>query len=81
MIKTLGTELMQRATELNMEALCYYGLPDQTDARASGANTDIIGPEYALTPTASYLNDRACSIYAGSNEIQRNILAKQVLGL
>lgn len=41
----------------------------------------MIGPDYASTPTACYLNDRAASIYAGSNQVQRNILAAHVLGL
>ena len=41
----------------------------------------LVGPDSAVTVAAKYLNDRAGSIYAGSNEIQRNILAKAQLGL
>jgi alkylation response protein AidB-like acyl-CoA dehydrogenase len=40
-----------------------------------------IGPDHSLTAAAKYFNDRAGSIYAGTNEIQRNIMAKAVLGL
>ena len=39
------------------------------------------GPQYAYTATEKYLNTRKLSIYGGSNEIQRNIIAKAVLGL
>ncbi len=40
-----------------------------------------VGPDYAWPVAAKYLNDRAGSIYAGSNEIQRNIMSKAILGL
>ena len=39
------------------------------------------GPDYAATLAPTYLNYRKTSIYAGSNEIQHNIMAKMVLGL
>ena len=45
------------------------------------AYNDHVGPDHALPVMSKYLNDRAGSIYAGSNEIQRNIMAKAVLGL
>jgi alkylation response protein AidB-like acyl-CoA dehydrogenase len=80
-LKARGTELMQRATMLNMELLGYYAIPDQKDARKPGSNIAVVGPDYAVAATAAYLNDRAASIYAGSNEVQRNIIAKMVLGL
>jgi acyl-CoA dehydrogenase len=81
MLKTQGTELMQRLDELALEALGAYAAADQFEARAPGANLPYVGPEHGLTTTARYLNDRAGSIYGGSNEIQRDIMAKLVLGL
>ena len=76
-LKIRGTELLQRVGELTMEAVGYYGFPDE---RAIGAN-ERLGPEFALGAAGRYFNDRKVSIYAGSNEIQRNIIAKAILGL
>jgi acyl-CoA dehydrogenase len=81
MLKTQGTELMQRLDEIALEGLGAYAAVDQHAARAPGANLPFVGPEHGLTTTARYLNDRAASIYGGSNEIQRDIMARLVLGL
>ena len=81
MLKVQGTELMQRLDEIAIEALGAYAWVDQPDARAPGANADFVGPEAGLVTTARYLNNRAASIYGGSNEVQRNIMARLVLGL
>ena len=81
MLKTQGTELMQRLDEIALEGLGAYAAVDQPQARAPGANIDFVGPEHGLTATARYLNDRAASIYGGSNEIQRDIMARLVLRL
>ncbi|MDI1365019.1 MAG: acyl-CoA dehydrogenase, partial [bacterium] len=53
----------------------------QPRAREAGSNQPFVGPEHGLTTMARYLNNRAASIYGGSNEIQRDIIAKLVLGL
>ena len=45
------------------------------------ATVPFVGPEDDLTASARYFNGRAASIYGGSNEIQRNIMAKLMLGL
>jgi alkylation response protein AidB-like acyl-CoA dehydrogenase len=90
MMKTVGTEISQRLTELALEAAGDYGHAFQPHATAPGGPTPgyapppdqgYVGPEHSLTAAAKYLNDRAGSIYAGTNEIQRNIMAKAVLGL
>ncbi len=65
---------------LRFSSFCY-SLP-LDPVRASPPNDPSpIGPDHALPVMAKYLNDRAGSIYAGSNEIQRNIMAKGILGL
>jgi len=90
MMKTVGTELSQALTELALEAAGVYALPYQPHATLPGgptphfpppADQGHVGPDHSLTVTSKYLNDRAGSIYAGTNEIQRNIMAKAVLGL
>ncbi len=81
MTKIIGTELSQTLTELAIEAVGVSGLPLQLDALEPGSDVAAIGPEYALTAMPRYLNTRATSIYGGSNEIQRGIIAKTVLGL
>ncbi len=80
-IKTRGTETNQKITELAIEAIAYYAGPHVVEARIWGSNVAPVGPEHALMPMAKYLNTRASSIYGGSNEVQRNIMAKAVLGL
>ncbi|MDZ4051827.1 MAG: acyl-CoA dehydrogenase family protein [Phenylobacterium sp.] len=81
MLKTQGTETLQMIDELALEAAGPYAAVDQIEARAPGANLPWVGPEHSLTTSARYLNDRAASIYGGSNEIQRDIMARLVLGL
>lgn len=81
MLKAQGTEAMQRLDELAIEGIAHYAGVDQVEARAADANVDFVGPEHGLTSMARYLNNRAASIYGGSNEIQRDIMARLVLGL
>lgn len=81
MLKTQGTETLQMIDELALEAAGPYAAVHQLEARAPSSNLGWVGPEHSLTTTARYLNDRAASIYGGSNEIQRDIMARLVLGL
>lgn len=82
LLKCRGTELQQQITELAVEAIGHYSIPfDHRTSDDAGSNLPPIGPEYAAATPLRYFNTRKTSIYAGSNEIQRNIIAKLVLGL
>jgi alkylation response protein AidB-like acyl-CoA dehydrogenase len=90
MMKTVATELSQHLTELAIEAVGPYSVAYQPHAVSPGGPTPlheppahgaIVGPDYSWTVSSKYFNDRAGSIYAGTNEIQRNIMAKTLLGL
>lgn len=88
MMKVLGTELAQSLTELALEAAGPAGFVHQPHATRPGGPTPdyrapvdayICGSPWQALAPLRYLNERAGSIYAGSNEIQRNILAKTLL--
>ena len=79
LLKCRGTELQQELTELAVEASGNYALPFSNPA--PGSNDEPIGSDTANASAPNYFNTRKVSIYAGSNEIQRNIMAKLVLGL
>ncbi len=79
LLKCRGTELQQELTELAVEAAGNYAVPFSNPA--PGENEEPIGSEVANAAAPEYFNTRKVSIYAGSNEIQRNIMAKLVLGL
>jgi len=81
MLKTRGSEMAQKLDEIAIEAVSFYAMPEQKAAREPGATVEPVGPHHALTAVPRYLNNRAASIYGGSNEIQRSIMAKLVLGL
>ena len=80
-MKIRGSETLQRLDYLGVEALAWYAAPFEPEARLLGHNEPTVTPEAGITATPLYLNNRASTIYAGSNEIQRNIIAKAVLGL
>ena len=81
LLKCRGTELQQQLTELVLEATGNYAVPFDNPGPETGQNELPIGPDYANVAAPEYFNTRKVSIYAGSNEIQRNIMAKMVLGL
>jgi alkylation response protein AidB-like acyl-CoA dehydrogenase len=80
LLKIKGSELQQALTELLIEAIGYYGFPDNREAMEHGWNEPPIGPDYAATLAPTYFNMRKTTIYGGSNEVQRGILAKFVMG-
>ena len=81
MLKIRGTEVQQRILELTLEALAHYGIPDVPEQGNPQHNQAQIGPEETSYSARTYYNKRKTSIYSGSNEIQKNIIAKAVLGL
>jgi pimeloyl-CoA dehydrogenase large subunit len=78
-LKLKGSVIQQQLTELAMEVVGPYAMPYQRDF--DGRNEEIVGPDYATEMAPMYFNYRKVSIYGGSNEIQRNIIAKAILGL
>jgi alkylation response protein AidB-like acyl-CoA dehydrogenase len=85
MAKVLFTELSQHITELALEAAGPYAQPFQPHAASAGgpspafvppADGMIVGEAWQAIAPLKYLNDRAATIYGGSNEIQRNIMAR-----
>ena len=81
MLKVKGTEIQQALTELMMQALGHHALPYQHAAMDAGFRGTVVGPDFGVPMTGHYFNFRKASIYAGSNEIQRNIISKMMLGL
>ncbi|WP_374535005.1 acyl-CoA dehydrogenase family protein [Phenylobacterium sp.] len=84
MLKLEGSQAQQAVTELALEAAGLYAQPFVRDTWAEirgERNEPRAGPDYAATIAPTYFNYRKTSIYAGSNEIQHNIMAKMVLGL
>jgi alkylation response protein AidB-like acyl-CoA dehydrogenase len=81
-LKIKGSELQQAATELLMDVVGPYALafePEREDGERW--NEPAVGPDWASTIAPTYFNTRKVSIYGGSNEIQRSIIAKAILGL
>ncbi len=80
-LKIKGSEIQQATTELLMEVVGPYAMPFRAGAESEGDNDPAsIGPDYAAEAAPTYFNWRKISIYGGSNEIQRNIVAKAILG-
>lgn len=77
-LKIKGSELQQATTELLMDVVGPYVLP--YDPHEEGSNEPPVGPDFAAEAAPTYFNWRKVSIYGGSNEIQRNIVAKAILG-
>ena len=79
MLKVKGTVIRQEINDLARRAAGPYAMPFPSEA-VEGDN-DPIGPEYAGPVSAAYFNNRKLSIFGGSNEIQRGIIAKVTMGV
>ena len=73
--------IRQEITDLLRRAVGPYAMPFSPEQLDEGNNEEPIGPEGANPLASSYFNNRKLSIYGGSNEIQRIIVSKQMLGL
>src|SRR5580692_11523864 len=81
-LKIKGSEIQQATTELLLEVVGPYALPYQPEHRDDERwNEPPIGPEWAGPIAPTYFNWRKTTIYGGTNEIQKNIIAKAILGL
>ncbi len=77
-LKIKGSEIQQATTELLMEVVGPFAMPYHPEEE--GRNEPLDGPDWASTAAPTYFNWRKISIYGGSNEIQKNIIAKAILG-
>ena len=81
LLKIKGSEIQQRYSELMMLAAGPYSLPYVQEAMEAGYQGDFPGGALSNAPlAATYFNMRKTTIYGGSNEVQRNIVAQTVLG-
>jgi len=81
MLKLKGSELYQRADELLVDVLGPLGLPYTPGFLQGEDDAEALVPEWARTAMQKYFLNRATTIYAGSAEVQHNILAKAILAL
>jgi alkylation response protein AidB-like acyl-CoA dehydrogenase len=80
LLKIRGSEIQQRYTELMMLAAGPYALPLIKEAMEAGWQGDHVGAAHSAPLAGAYFNMRKTTIYGGSSEVQRNIVAQTVLG-
>lgn len=80
-LKLRGSEIEQATAELLMHVVGPYALPDLRKEELESRGGPSIGPDWAAGIAPAYFWSRAVSIYSGSTEIQKNIIAKAILGL
>ena len=81
MLKIRGTEIRQEILALTRRAMGPYAVPYIDEAQYEGYSEAPVGPPAAATVSPNYFNYRKLSIFGGSNEIQKNIISKMILGL
>ncbi len=81
MLKIRGTEIRQEISSLTRRAMGPYAQPFRPEAMHGIDAAEPVGPPEAATAAAQYFNNRKLSIFGGSNEIQKNIISKMILGL
>jgi alkylation response protein AidB-like acyl-CoA dehydrogenase len=80
LLKIRGSEIQQTYSELMMLAAGPYSVPLVKEAMEAGWQGDHIGAAHCAPLASTYFNMRKTTIYGGSNEVQRNIVAQTVLG-
>jgi alkylation response protein AidB-like acyl-CoA dehydrogenase len=81
MLKIRGTEIRQEISSLTRRAMGSYAQPFVEEALHEGFDGVPVGPDEAASAASQYFNNRKLSIFGGSNEIQKNIISKMILGL
>ncbi|KAG4081049.1 hypothetical protein HA402_010220 [Bradysia odoriphaga] len=81
MLKIRGTQIRQEISSLYRRAMGVYARPHPVGVMHADYRGQPIGPEGSDSAAAQYFNHRKLSIFGGSNEIQKNIVAKMILGL
>jgi hypothetical protein len=79
LLKIKGTEISQAIHELQLQLAGSYG--GALQGVQGDLSSDELGHDYAHEARGKYMYGRAATIYGGSNEVQRNVIAKAVLGL
>ena len=81
MLKVRGSEIRQEITALTRRAMGVFAQPFLREALDGAADIPAVGPQEALAAAVSYFNNRKLSIFGGTNEVQKNIIGKTILGL
>lgn len=76
--KVMNSELSQRISHLMLRVTGLDALPDQREAVLVGSDAEQLGDDLSMTAMPYYLNTRATTIYAGTNEVQRDLIARSM---
>ena len=79
-VKIRGSELQQDIAMLQMEVAGPDAWPYSPQWMQPGVQQSVSGPAWAAPATAGYFDNRKISIYGGTNEVQKGIISKMILG-